>query len=198
MTKLARIVAPAQVQGDHIVLLHGISWKQFAGLLHSKGESSVPRFAYHRGELELMSPSTNHEEIKKKLARLLEAYADDLGMDFEGYGSWTLKRRKEEAAIEPDECYVIGGKKDRPDLALEVIWTSGSLNKLDIYRALQVREVWFWKNNEILIFVLKRGRYVAQKTSALLPALDLDLVRRCLAIEGQSKAVRAFRAALRK
>lgn len=52
-----------------------------------RGEQSGTRVAYLHGELELMSPSIKHELLKKMLARLLEAYAEERGIELNGYGS---------------------------------------------------------------------------------------------------------------
>lgn len=58
---------------------------------------------------------------------------------------------RRERGAEPDECYVFGEDPDpeRPDLAIEVIWISGGMNKLEIYRALGVAEVWHWRRGRI-------------------------------------------------
>jgi len=46
---------------EHRVILHNTSWETYERLMKERGESRVPRFAYDRGELEIMSPSTEHE-----------------------------------------------------------------------------------------------------------------------------------------
>jgi Uma2 family endonuclease len=47
----------------------------------------------------------------------------------------------------------------RPDLAIEVIWTSGGLDKREIYRALGVREVWFWRKGRLTVHALRPAGY---------------------------------------
>jgi Uma2 family endonuclease len=133
------------VSVDQRVLLHGVQWRDYEALLAMRGESSGVRIAYLEGVLELTSPSRDHERIKTKLARLVETYSDELGLGLEGYGSWTLKKEKEERGLEPDECYSIGHAGEGPDLAIEVVWTAGGLDRLEIYRGLGVREVWVWR-----------------------------------------------------
>src|SRR5262245_26226187 len=52
--------------GEHIptadqrVLVYGVSWAHYEAHLAMRGEKSVPRIAYLRGTLELMSPSRDH------------------------------------------------------------------------------------------------------------------------------------------
>lgn len=192
--------APA-ADRDQRVYLRG-TWGQYEELLAMRGESSVPRITFLRGVIELLSPSWSRDRIKKSIARLLEAYADERGLDLEGYGSWTVKSAAEERGAEADECYIVGserkpGEVGRPDLAIEVVWTSGGLDKLDVYRGLGVGEVWFWSGGAITVHVLEAGKYHEVERSALLPELDLALVARLAAAENQRDAVRQLRDALR-
>jgi hypothetical protein len=48
---------------EHRVILHNTSWETYERLMKERGESRVPRFAYDRGDLEIMSPSTERECI---------------------------------------------------------------------------------------------------------------------------------------
>jgi Uma2 family endonuclease len=186
---------------DHFVHLHGVSFRQYEALLEMRGDSSVPRITYLNGELELMTPSRHHEADKKRFARLIEAWAEEAGITLEGIGSWTLKNSKDERGAEPDECYTIGrvadSDDDLPDLAIEVIWTSGGINKLEVYRKLAVREVWFYERGTLRFFALRRERYDSIPRSELLPTFDAELLIRCMAEPSQADAVRALRAALR-
>jgi len=50
------------------------------------------RLTYLEGTLEIMSPSEDHETLKKLVARLLEAWADETGTDLHGYGRWKSSR----------------------------------------------------------------------------------------------------------
>ncbi|MEZ5962494.1 MAG: Uma2 family endonuclease [Planctomycetota bacterium] len=183
---------------DQRVFLHGATWADYERLLAVRGESAVPRITYLEGEIELMSPSTNHEWIKTILARLLEAWSEEMDVDLNGYGSWTVKRTDRERGLEPDECYILGtDEKPRPDLAIEVVITSGGLSKLEVYRGLGVPEVWFWRRDRLEVHVLRGDSYVAAPASELLPSLDLTLLARFVDTRNQPQAVRAFRAALR-
>jgi Uma2 family endonuclease len=184
---------------DQRVMFWNVSWDAFEAFLRMKGESSGVRVAYLEGALELMSPSEGHESTKTKWARILEALAEEVGVLFEGRGSWTLKRRREETGAEPDECYFVGHAEGKvPDLALEVVWTSGGLDKLEICRRLGVREVHVWERSRISVHVLRRGGYVPAESSEVWPELDLSLVARCLKRPTQTEAVRLLRSALRR
>jgi Uma2 family endonuclease len=183
---------------DQRVILRDLGWDEYEAVLAMRGESSAVRIAYLEGALELMSPSREHELLKTKLARIVEAYAEELGIELEGYGSWTLKQRDKERGVEPDECYSIGSAGEVPDLAIEVIWTGGGLDTLEIYRRLGVRELWVWQRGEISVFALRGDRCERIARSEFLPQIDLDLIRSLLDAPSQSAAVRELRERLRR
>lgn len=181
------------------VVLHGVSWAEYERRCALRGEGSVPRITYLDGDMELMTPSRDHEQVKSHIGALVEAFAIDRGVELGAYGSWTLKAEVKQAGVEPDECYILGldqRKKKVPDLAIEVIWTSGSVRKLEAYRRLGVREVWFWKNGELTVHVMRGRRFVVAKRSRALPALDLTLLVKFLDRPTLTQAVRGYREAL--
>jgi Uma2 family endonuclease len=185
---------------DQRVRLHGIRWQDYESLLTMRGESSGTRVTYLDGELELMTPSIDHEDQRTRLGRLLFAYAEETGIELEGFGSWTVRKEAKARGIEADECFVIGPitrPPEVPDLACEVIWTSGGIDKLEVYRGLSVPEVWFWKDGTLCIYVLEDEAYTQTARSRLLPNLDPGLIVRCMTYPSQTQAVRSLRAALR-
>ncbi|MDR9404812.1 MAG: Uma2 family endonuclease [Halothece sp. Uz-M2-17] len=50
-------------------------------------------------------------------------------------------------------------EKHFPNLAIEVITTSGGVESLAIYQRLEIPEVWFWQNNSLSIYVLSNKKY---------------------------------------
>src|SRR5207244_10147640 len=65
-----------------------------------------------------------------------------------------------------------------PDLAIEVVLTSEGLDKLEIYRRLGVREVWFWRHEQFAIYHLRGQQYESAPNSVLLPDLNMALLAR--------------------
>ena len=177
-----------------------MDWSAFTRFLKLRGDAAGPRIIYLDGVLELMSPGRTHEGNKTKLARLVERYAEALRIPLEGYGSWTLKDGRKKSGAEPDECYIrdTTGEEDRPDFAVEVVHTSGGLDKLEVYRRLRVREVWNYENNVLQVFALRDGAYVEVGESSVLPELDLGLIARCMLVERQSQAIQALLEAIAK
>ena len=116
-----------------------------------------------------------------------------------GIGATTQRDEEKERGAEPDESYCFGALKERPDLAIEVVLTSGGLNKLDVYRLLGVRELWFWVERRIYVYELVGEEYEPRERSVVLPELDLARIEEIVATtapESQTQAVRAFRRSL--
>ncbi len=152
---------------DQRVFMHDGAWSDFETVLRIRGDRPVPRITYLERELELMAPSRGHEETKKTVARLVEAWADERSIPLQGIGSWTLKNRRRKRAAEPDECYEVGETpKDRLDLAIDV-------------------------------YVLRDLRYERVERSEVLPDFDFELLLACLTEPTQARAVRRLRTALR-
>ncbi len=192
--------ATPRVHLDQRVQLHGIRWQDYEALLAMRGESSGTRVTYLDGEVELMTPSFDHEDLRTRLGRLLFAYAEETGIELEDFGSWTLRKETHGRGIEADECFVVGPitlPPEIPDLACEVIWTSGGIDKLEVYRGLGVPEVWFWKDSALRIYCFEGETYIRTTRSRLLPDLDPGLIVRCMAYPSQTQAVRGLRTALR-
>lgn len=187
------------IEQDQHVVLRGMWWQAFEAMLALRGETSGVRMYYLDGEIELLSPARDHEGRKTTLARLLELWALETGIELNGYGSWTLKKEALEAGAEPDECYIVGPDKDTPDLAIEVEWSRKlGLPKEEIYRRLGVRELWTLKaDGRLVVRVMNKGRWTEQQGSRVLPTLDVPWLLEFLGIEPQSKALRALREALR-
>jgi len=185
---------------DHYVHLYGVTWADYARLLEIRGERSVPRLTFLEGTLEIMSPSQTHEEITSSVGRLVEVWCLERGVEFTPAGSTTLKNRRKKGGLEPDECYFFGTQsraKRRPDLAIEVVWTSGGIDKLDVYRKLGVREVWYWEDGRLHVYVLRGVTYEAAPESEALPGIDLEQLVTFLDRPTASAAIRDYRDALR-
>jgi Uma2 family endonuclease len=180
---------------DQRLVTYNVPWEHFEVQLALRGDRPLPRMAYLQGVLELMTPSQDHERIKSYIGCLVEAYALERGIDLSPYGAWMLKQAPRESAAEPDECYIVGSDqtREKPDLVIEVVWTSGGIDKLEIYRRLGIGEVWFWRDGRIGVWLLREGQYEHAGRSALFPGLDLEVLCSLLDRPTALQAVRALR-----
>lgn len=187
------------VEGDQRVSLR-VGWKGLKALLAARGAAPVPRIAYLDGVLELMSPGKLHESHAWLIGRLLEVWADENDVLLEGLKSWTLKDQRSDVGVEPDECWVVGDRPSatKPDLALEVVQSHGGLDKLEAYRRLGVREVWFWRHEVLSVHALRGRSFVNAARSQLFPKLDLNLLARYARHPSPARARILYRAALRR
>ena len=174
-----------------------VSWQQYETLLAKLGDSPWYRVTYLEEVLEVMSPSRRHERNKKQIAMFLEAYSQETLTPFWGLGSTTFRNQEQRGGTEPDECYCIGIEKEFPDLAIEVVVTSGGIDKLEVYKRLEVREVWFWQNNRFKVYCLRGETYEEVTQSELLPNLDLALLAEYIMMPNPLVAVLEFRRRVR-
>ncbi|MBW4578545.1 MAG: Uma2 family endonuclease [Tildeniella nuda ZEHNDER 1965/U140] len=189
---------PAIPTAEQRLVLEGVSWQQYETMLAALGDDFPNlRLNYLEGTLEIMTTSPEHEELKKVIGMLLEAYFQETRTRFHALGSATFRKAMKLRGLEPDECYCLEQKKEFPDLAIEVVITSGIVNKLEIYQGLGVTEVWQWQNGEFVIHHLRATGYEPMTRSALLPDLDTQLLASYVNPTDQFDAVMAFRDRLR-
>ncbi len=185
---------------DQMVLLYDATWADYQWLLELRGDRPVPRLAFLEGVLELVRPSKEHEAVKSLVGCLVEVFCLERGVEFSPFGSWTLESKEAGRGAEPDECFIFGrreGEVTRPDLAIEVIRSSGGLDKRDLYRKLGVKELWFWKRGRFSVYVLRDGDYQERRASEVLAGIDLDELGAFLDRPTASQAMREYAAALR-
>jgi len=175
------------------ILLDGFTWREFKAVAQLLDRPGV-RLSFLDGVLEIRKmPGRKHETVKKRIAALVEAYLEYLELDFVPTGSMTLESEEGLVRREADESYELGQDRERPDLAIEIIVTSGGLNKLEAYKRLQIPEVWFWEKGQLSLHQLQTNSYVEIKQSKVLPKLDIGLLTRCIDTENHAEAVREFR-----
>ncbi|MDJ1183121.1 Uma2 family endonuclease [Roseofilum casamattae] len=193
---LQELVAPTL--SEQRITLHNISWQQYETLLTTLSPSPSLRLSYNQGLLEIMGTSTQHEIIKSLIRRLLETYASVEDLDFYSYGSATFRSEVAARGLEADESYCIGERRDVPDLAIEVVITSGGIDKLDIYQGLEIPEVWFWQNDGFTLYQLidSATGYREIERSQLLPNLDISLLSQFMDPDREPQMVRAYHQAL--
>ena len=184
-------MATVESRAEQRVLLRNISWETYERLLDERGDSRVPRLAYDRGELEIMSPSPEHEKFNRRIAQLVLAVTEELSIEAEDLGSTTFRREDLGRGFEPDSCFYIQNEeqvrgKDRidlavdppPDLVIEIDITSPSFSKLPIYAQMGVPEVWRYDGERMTILVLEGSDYAKTAESIVLPPVtSTDLTR---------------------
>jgi Uma2 family endonuclease len=193
MAMTTNLLEPLQ---DDCMIFPSMSWEKFETIALAFQDIPGVKLSYLDGWVEIMTTGDEHEDLKKTIAILLEAYMRVKGIRFYGRGAPTLGSRQEGVRREPDESYNIATKKEIPDFLVEVVITSGGLDKLESYKRISVPEVWFWMNHKLLIYQLQAGQYQTTTRSQFLPDLDLELLTQYIAFDDQYDAVTAFLAAI--
>ncbi|MDJ0553998.1 MAG: Uma2 family endonuclease [Microcoleaceae cyanobacterium MO_207.B10] len=195
-------------------LLIGIRWETYQALLLDLAENPSKKLTYDQGTLEIMTPLPEHEINKGFLGRLVQTTTEVLELEISSLGSTTLSRKDLQKGVEPDECYYITNEAlvrgkikfdfnydPPPDLAIEIDITSSSLERLTIYAALGVREIWRFDGENLFIYCLQDGNYQELENSNVLPILSKSVILNFLirrAEKGENYLLREFRQWLEK
>jgi Uma2 family endonuclease len=174
-------------------LIHQVSWQQLEEIDRAISKLGRFKLAYLDTTLEIMPISEEHEEFKSTLGLLLDAYMRFAKIRFYKRGSPTMGTQELAARGEPDESYNLDTRKPYPDLVVEVVKTSGGVDKLELYRRMGVAEVWFWEDGVLDLYQLdEAGIYQKVSKSRLLPNLPLDTFLRYVTYHDQYDAVTEF------
>jgi Uma2 family endonuclease len=167
------------------LILQGIGWDVYEQILEEYKDSNGLHFAYDDGFLEVEAPTPKHELPNRLLQDLVATICVEKDIDVRNFGSTTFRKKLKTKGCEPDTAFYIQNKKQvrglteidlskdsPPDLVIEVDVTSPSLNKMPIYAALGVPEVWLYKGEKIIFYKLFGGVYDETQMSLALPMLD--------------------------
>jgi Uma2 family endonuclease len=208
-----RLPAEREPPIEHVVI-RAVDWAYYEGLLALVGDRRSRRMTYDRGNLEIMAPSWNHEWWAARLDRIILGVTEVLDVPLLSGRSTTFRRETLDGGLEPDRCYYITnahrmvGRRELdfsvdppPDLAIEVDFTSRSIDRLSIYAAIGVAEVWRWDAEGIHVYHLRQSahgpEFLEAEQSLNIPALPVDRVVDFV-IENQSSTdqqlIRAARA----
>ncbi|MEM8604648.1 MAG: Uma2 family endonuclease [Cyanobacteria bacterium P01_H01_bin.121] len=197
-----------RVPAGQRILLRDISWSDFERILTELGENRAARIAYRQETLEIMTPLPEHESAKENIGDLIKALLEELEIEFLALGSTTFKDQRLGEGVEPGQCFYIAHEsvvrgKDRLDLAvdpppdsvLEIEVTSRT--HPEIYRSLQVLELWRFERGQLQINLLQSGSYVQADASSLFPNLDVKTAipqyAQRMKTVGRNQTLKAFR-----
>lgn len=134
---------------DQPLLFPGLTWEQFNTLEPMLDLPGVRlSFLDEVFEMQIM-PGRKHEIVKARIGCLLEVYLLKADIDYTPTGSMTLESEECLVRREADKSYELGADRKRPDLAIEVVVSRGGIDKLEAYKRLKIREVWFWEKSQL-------------------------------------------------
>jgi Uma2 family endonuclease len=178
------------------LLFDALTWREFK-IVEQLLDQPGYRLSFLDGLLEIQTmPSELHETVKERLGALLELYLLAAGFNFSPTGSMTLESESGLVKREADKSYRLTEGQKTPDLAIEIVFSSGGINKLEAYKRLKILEVWFWEDGVLEIYHL-RGEgdtmsYEKITQSEAVPGIDLKLLRRCITMVNHVEAIKTF------
>jgi Uma2 family endonuclease len=156
------------------------------------------RLTYDKGDIELMSPLPKHERKKSLLGQFVRILAREFHIPVMPTGSATWSREDLDRGLEADESFYLGDL-DRiadpdnidleidppPDLAIEIEITHSALDRIGIYGALGVPELWRFNGKTLRVLLRQAdGSYRDSLTSAAFPDVPMDELARFLTLDG--------------
>ena len=173
-----------RMPADSVLIQHDVSWNDYEELLDAVGEASSLRICYDEGTLQVMSPSSKHENRAILIERLVDLLSIRQRIKVLFYGSTTIKKQREQKGAEPDACFYVQtadavGTKEQidfntdppPDVVVEIDIHHESISKFPIYAAFGVPELWRDDGEMLTIYHLCDGQYVLSDASQALPIL---------------------------
>jgi Uma2 family endonuclease len=214
----ARVMATAELQrispsAEQHLLLEDVSWEfyeRFLDELERTGNRGV-RLTFDEGLLEIMSPaSSEHEHPKTLIGRMVETLTEELNIPIWSAGSLLIKLKRLKKGLQPDESYYVQNeavirargkfnpqRDPPPDLVVEVEITSYLLNRIRIYAAFKVPEIWRCRKGRIGFHLLREnGSYVESDHSRSFPflaAADLNRFLEATSDTDETSWIRSFR-----
>jgi Uma2 family endonuclease len=189
---LNRLTAKATAE-KHIY--YGVPWDTYLQLLEELDDDRSVRLTFNHGALEIMSPKRLHEQVTRLIDMVVTLLAFELGLNVDNCGAMTLRVASEQRGGEPDSCFYIANEAavrgveeldlqvhPPPDVVLEVDITSPSLDKLGLYLAARVPEVWRYDGAHMSFHALRTDRYENASHSLSFPHLTAEMLERYLTI----------------
>jgi Uma2 family endonuclease len=159
---------PRPPEAGRRLVLDDIDWRTYSRLSRIFAERPSIRLTYDHRRLEIMSPLPEHESDADMLGRMVVVLTEELGLPIKAGRSATFRKRQKQRGLEPDNSYWIVSEPNvhakrkinlkvdpAPDLAIEVDCTSSSMNRMGIYAALKVLEIWRLDGGKLAFHVLQ-------------------------------------------
>jgi len=178
------------------LLFEGLTWREFKAVEQLLDRPGY-RLSFLNGVLEIRRRSGEPQEIiKGRIGALVEQYLLMAGFDFTPTGSMTLESETGKVKREVDESYKLAPDRRLTDLAIEIVFSSGGIDKLEAYKRLKIPELWFWEDGLLEVYHLRgegdRLHYEKISSSEEVQGIDLNLLLRCMNMVNHVDAIKTF------
>ena len=184
------------IHGEDRFLVTDVSWDFYKRFCDEIGERPI-RLTFSNGDLEIMITKAPHEFYKTFLAKLIEMIVFELQVPVRSGGNMTFQRDDLQKGFEPDECWWIAneatvrGKREfdfqhdpPPDLAVEIEISRSLVDRISIFAALKVPEIWRHDGRALRFCVLQEDEsYADSPVSRTFPFLTPEHLSPFLSLE---------------
>ncbi len=187
---MATVEAPAnhhaRIPVEQRFVLPAVDWTTYQAISKALTGRHV-RLSYDGENLEFMTISPTHGNYSRLLGRFVVVLTEEAGLPLKSFGDMTCEREGVGQGLEPDECFYITNEPSvreneridltfdpPPDLALEIDISRSSRDRMVIYAALQVPEVWRFNGDKLVACGLgEDGRYSTVDHSRYFPKVPV-------------------------
>lgn len=193
------IMSTATIPEQQYLLLHDKTWDEYRAFEGIVDRRPGCRLTYDRGRMEFMTLSHLHEFIKMLMHDFLTILTDEFEVPRKSGGSTTFRREDLDRGLEPDQSYylqnepLVRGKDDLdlsvdppPDLVVEVEISRSVIDRLGIFAALRVPEVWCTDGSSMRFLRLNEmGEYEEHLESRYFPGIRSDGIAQVMKRRGE-------------
>lgn len=200
------------IEPEGLITIRTASWELYELLLRDLGQQRIG-VTYDDGIMVLASPVPAYARLKKLIGRLVELATLELRIPISSFGATTWKRKDLAKGIEAEDSYYIRnepkvrGRTDidltrdpPPDLAVEIDPTVFPVDRLRVYAAIGVPELWRYDGHLIgFIRLMPGGVYAGIDKSDALPFITPTIVEKFvgLMLKDETGGMRDFQKWLR-
>jgi Uma2 family endonuclease len=173
---------------EQLLTLDGVTFAAYSAVGDALPDRPRLRTTYDRGRLELMTTSNLHEWLATRLGKLIDLAAEELEIDIVAGGRQTFRAEELDRGFEPDLSFWVANEARMrtprrswdpatcppPDLLVEIEVTRTAIDRMAVFAAYRVPEVWRTDGDAIAIHLLgPDGTYRAAAGSRSFPRLPV-------------------------
>lgn len=170
--------------------LGAVTWTTYQSISKALTGRHV-RLTYDNGRLDFMTISGRHGILSRLLSRMIAILTEELNLPVLSCGDMTCDNEAALRGLEPDECFYleneprVRGREDidlsidpPPDLAVEIELSPATRDRMSIYAALHIPEVWRFDGTRLSVHQLATtGEYVESPQSRHFPGIVIAELR---------------------
>lgn len=184
--------AAPPVNAEQRFVFSDVSWANYVKIGEVFADRPALRITYDRGRLEFMTTSPRHERYKRWLGRFVETVAEELNRPIMPGGSMTFQRKELERGFEPGDCFWIAHEAavrekltwepridPPPDLMLEIEISRSAVDRMAIFAAFRIPEVWTYDGEQLRVHLLQTdGSFKLSDQSLAFPGIPVQELAR--------------------